>query len=75
MHRRLFMAREAAEHFGWHESFISQLINGVRVPGLENAVKIERETGIPVEAWLPTSVDKAGEPVAAGASKSRRYKA
>lgn len=75
MHRRRFMAREAAEYFGWHESFISQLINSVRTPGLENAVKIERESGIPVEAWLPTEGDKSGEAVSVSAAKSRRDKA
>ena len=58
MRRRVFNQAETAEHFGWDETTISKILNGVRVPGLENAVKIERETGIPVEAWLPTPADK-----------------
>lgn len=49
--------REAAAHFGWDETFISKLCQGVRTPGLTNAVTIERETGIPVEAWLASALD------------------
>lgn len=59
MARRGLNQREAAEHFGWDETFISQLRSGKRTPGLSNAVKIERETGIPIEAWLETELDKA----------------
>lgn len=58
MHRRRFLQREAADYLGFDETFVSQLVNGRRVPGLENAVVIERRTGIPVEAWMPTAVDE-----------------
>lgn len=67
LRRRHLNQGEAAKHFGWQESFISQLVNGKRTPGLENAITIERETGIPVEAWLVIEVhdSEAGEPAAA----------
>jgi hypothetical protein len=51
--------REAAEHFDWDETFISMLCRGVRAPGLANAIKIERESGIPVEAWVSTELDES----------------
>lgn len=62
MHRRRFLQREAAEHLGFDETFVSQLVNGRRVPGLDNAIIIERHTGIPVEAWLSHDDDKSVEP-------------
>lgn len=69
--RRGFMQREAADYFGWHETYISHLLSGSRTPALDNAVHIERMTGIPVEAWVPSEMDKC-ETVAAGTSKSTR---
>lgn len=75
MHRRRFLQREAAEHLGFDETFVSQLVNGHRVPGLENAINIERLTGIAVEAWVSTDRDKTVPPVGAGAAKSRNGKA
>lgn len=59
MHRRRFLQQEAAEHFGWPDSYISHLVHGRRLPALDNAIKIERETGIPVEAWMSSELDKA----------------
>jgi transcriptional regulator with XRE-family HTH domain len=70
MHRRRFLQREAGEHLGFDYTFVSQLVNGHRTPGLENAVAIERLTGIPVEAWLPTHRDKSVVAVTAGGRKS-----
>ena len=70
MHRRRFLQREAADHLGFDETFVSQLVNGRRTPGLDNAILIERETGIPVEAWLSHADDKSGEAVGAAARKS-----
>jgi transcriptional regulator with XRE-family HTH domain len=69
MRRRTLNQRETAAHFGWDETFISQLVTGKRTPGLANALKIERETGIPVEAWMasdadisePALIDRAGK--------------
>ena len=69
MHRRRFMQREAGDFFGWHESYISQLLSGARVPGLDNAVIIERMTGIAVEAWVSSELDRYAE-VGAGNTKS-----
>ena len=71
MHRRRFMQQEAAEYFGWHFTYVSQLITGARLPGLDNAIKLERMTGIPVEAWRSSSVDTA-EAGAAVTAKSPR---
>lgn len=55
--------RDAADHFGWTEKYISLLVNGKQTPGLPNAVKIEDETGIPVETWV------ASEPVISHAER------
>lgn len=48
---------EAAELIGIDQTQLSQILNGKRRPGLDNAVKIERATGLAVEAWVPTVVD------------------
>lgn len=64
--------RDAADHFGWDESFISQLCRGARLPGLINAIRIERETGIPVEAWVSSEVDKPAADVYANARKRQQ---
>jgi transcriptional regulator with XRE-family HTH domain len=71
MHKRQFMQREAAEYFGWDETYVSQLVNGRRTPGLDNAIVIERKTGIPVEAWASIELDNSEttEPVTVGKSK------
>jgi transcriptional regulator with XRE-family HTH domain len=71
MHRRRFMQTEAAKYLGFDPTFVSQLVNGARTPGLDNAIKIERATGIPVEAWLSTDRDETVQPVSAGAAKSQ----
>lgn len=55
MHRRRFLQKEAAEHIGFDEAVISHFLGGTRTPSLENAVKIERATGIPVEAWVSSA--------------------
>jgi len=65
MHRRRFLQRESAEYLGFDETFVSQLVNGRRSPGLDNAIIIERKTGIPVEAWLSDDTDKTIQPVGA----------
>lgn len=69
MIRRRFLQREAAEHLGFDETFVSQLVNGRRTPGLDNAILIERETGIPVEAWLSHADDKSEDTVPATSTK------
>jgi len=60
MRRRGFTATEAAEYFGWDLTFVSKLVNGRRLPGLTNAIAIERKTGIPVEAWMSSALDTDG---------------
>ncbi len=75
MHRRRFLQRETAEYLDCDVSFISQLLRGARVPGLGNAILIERKTGIPVEAWLPKGLDESVECIPVGAAKVRRDKA
>jgi hypothetical protein len=46
-----------ADFFAWDPTFVSKLLNGHRIPGLVNATKIERLTGIPTEAWLSSETD------------------
>ena len=61
---------ETARLIGIHETQLSQILAGNRRPGLDNAVKIEAVTGIPVEAWVSitlgsdadAAVDSAAEP-------------
>jgi transcriptional regulator with XRE-family HTH domain len=67
MKRRGFNQNETAEYFGWDITFISKLVRGHRTPGLANALKIERLTGIPVEAWASISLDKPDPPMGAEA--------
>lgn len=49
--------RAAAQLLGMHYTFLSQILGRDRSPSLATAVKIGRITGIPVEAWMPTTVD------------------
>lgn len=67
--------REAARIIGIHFTHLSQILSGRRSPGLANAVVIERETGIPVEAWLPSGEGKRGALVSIDGRKSRIGKA
>lgn len=69
--RRCDSDREAARILDLDHTFLSQLLNGHRSPGLANAVKIERVTGISVEAWLPTGVGEAIDRVADGVRKQK----
>ena len=62
MHRRRFMQKEAADYLGWHESYVSHLLSGKRLPGLDNALRLERLSGIPVEAWASSELDSSAEP-------------
>lgn len=67
--------RQAAEHFGWDETFIAKLLaegSQQRKPGLVNAIRIERETGIPVEAWVSSELDELVEMVPAKAAKRQQ---
>jgi transcriptional regulator with XRE-family HTH domain len=75
MRRREFNQSDAAKHFDWHESVISQYLTGERRPNLENAIKIEELTGIPAKSWLSTCLDNSSEPVAAVVQKRKIHKA
>lgn len=39
------------------ETYMSLLLSGHRKPGRDNAIKLERLTGVPVEAWSATELD------------------
>lgn len=71
MKRREFSNTEAAGFFGWDLTFISKLVNGHRLPGLTNAIKIERLTGIPVEAWVESQLDESAHAEPANARKRK----
>lgn len=83
MLRAKLTQREAAKLLGIHYTFLSQILstsNKRRSPALATAVTIERVTGVPVEAWMPTPVDAqrhtaAGKPVNARLAKRKRHAA
>jgi plasmid maintenance system antidote protein VapI len=52
MRRRGFNQADAARYLEFDKPYVSVLATGTRTPGLDNAIKLERLTGIPVEAWL-----------------------
>lgn len=64
MERSRLNQRQTAQIFGVHFAYLSQILSGRRSPGLANAITIERETGIPVEAWVPTEVGDYAETIA-----------
>lgn len=47
--------KDAAELLRMDPTYLSGILNRTRRPGLENAVWIERVTGIVVEAWVSTA--------------------
>lgn len=53
---------ELADLIGITDSYLSQLLSGRRSPGLSNALKIEAETGVPVESWVDNTRGKSGKP-------------
>lgn len=63
--------RRFAADINIHETYLSQVLSGRRTPRLPILGAIERETGIPLNSWLPTS---HGEPSgAAKKPKRNRY--
>lgn len=56
LERSKLTQRELAVLLEMHYTHVNQILSGRRTPGLDNAVKIERATGIPAEAWLATDV-------------------
>ena len=63
--------RMAAKILGVHYTFVNQMVQGRRTPSLATAVMIERHTGIPPGAWVPTDEGKVA-PAVAGESRKRR---
>lgn len=69
--RRGVNQREAAEILEMDHTFLNGILTGRRSPGLATAVAIERRTGVPVEAWMPTSSGKTAERIPALAAKRK----
>lgn len=63
--------KELANYMGLDESTITKLLNGARgARGIDLCIRIERMTGIPVEAWS----DEPDTLVMAGAPQRRKAK-
>lgn len=75
MLRAKLTQRAAAKLLGMHYTFLSQILGSNRSPALGTAVKIERVTGVPVEAWVPTAVDDERKTAAARATKRSVHRA
>lgn len=59
MDREGLNQRQAAKILGVHYTFLNKLLSLTayqRCPSMRTASRIERVTGIPMVAWLPTSV-------------------
>ena len=74
MARRSVNQSKAAELLDISTVYLSQILNGVRQPGLNNALKIERLTGIPCESWARTDVSESEPAGVGGARKPRNAK-
>jgi transcriptional regulator with XRE-family HTH domain len=69
MHRRRFLQVEAAEYIGIDVTHLNKILNTSHTPGLTTAIKIERKTGIPVEAWVASEI---GETVSVASKKAQK---
>lgn len=72
MERRNVNQREASELVGMNEVHFGQILNGIRLPGLVTAVKIEQRTGISVESWVLTQVSESDNGESGIATKLRK---
>lgn len=63
--RRELQQQEAAKLIGIHFTLLNHYLTRRRRPPLESAIKIERVTGIPVEAWVTSEQDEPALVVAA----------
>lgn len=61
--------KNAAAYLGWDETYVSQVVNGRRTPNLENVLYLEKRSGIPVEAWAASALDKSDADSPANTSK------
>jgi transcriptional regulator with XRE-family HTH domain len=59
LRRSKMKQKELARLLSVSEVYVSQLLKGIRSPGLANAFLIERHTGISAEAWLLSEVSPA----------------
>jgi transcriptional regulator with XRE-family HTH domain len=50
---------EAARKLGFDRTTLNKILKRVRTPGRENAIRLQRIAGVPIEAWTPTPVGKA----------------
>lgn len=73
--RRAVNKTEASLLLGIDPTFLAKLLSGDRTPGLGNAIKIERVTGIAVEAWVSSSLDESDDAVGGSALKRKTDKA
>ena len=64
MRRARMTQSDAGRYLGVSESLISNIVNGKYRPGLTVAIKIERHTGIPVEAWNASELEESDDAVA-----------
>lgn len=74
MERRGLDQRSTAELLGMNETFVSKLMKGHRRPGLTNALKIQRMTGVSVEAWESSRLDTSDGRSRRTPAKSKRTK-
>ena len=58
MDRSKLNQTETSRLLGFDPVFLSQILTGKRRPGLDNAIAIERVTGISVESWTLTDVSE-----------------
>lgn len=72
--RRGYKQTEAAEVLSLQPTFLSMLVNKHRLPSLDNAVKIERLTGIPVSAWSSSDDDELAATGTDGGRKRPRHR-
>jgi transcriptional regulator with XRE-family HTH domain len=70
LRRSALQRQELAAQLGVSKAYVSQILAGVRRPGLDTLVKIEALTGIPCGAWAETAASGEDRPKAR--IKSRR---
>lgn len=70
MERRGFNQADAARFLDFPEPVVSKMKDGLEGLGLARAIRVERLTGIPVEAWA-SELELAWEPVGAASGKRK----
>jgi len=72
--KREYTQLKASVLFGISEGYISMILSGGRLPGRNQALRIEELTGIPVRAWSLSADNTSKIAVAAGAGNSKSHK-